>query len=127
MFVAGGGTGVAYVTGFTHLHAVVTDELRGRTFAALFSFARAALLVSFGLAGIGAAAMSGIFPGLFSNGVRAVMIVSGATIFVAGMGSVWAVRQQLVGEPLSDHDYRVLRDASDAVTWMQGDRREKDK
>ena len=116
-----------FVTGFTHLHAVVSDDLRGRTFAALFSFARAALLVSFALAGVGAAAMRGVFPGLFSNGVRAVMILSGATIFLTGIGSVWAVRQQLVGEPLTDHDYRVLRDASDAVTWVKGDRREKDR
>ena len=30
---------------------------------------------------------------------------------------------QLVGEPLSDHDYAVLRDASDAVTWVKGNRR----
>jgi dTMP kinase len=127
VFLAGGGTGVAYVTGFTHLHAVVSDDLRGRTFAALFSFARAALLVSFALAGVGAAAMRGVFPGLFSNGVRAVMILSGATIFLTGIGSVWSVRQQLVGEPLTDHDYRVLRDASDAVTWVKGDRREKDR
>ena len=108
------------------MHAVVTDELRGRTFAALFSFARAALLVSFALAGVGAAALRGVFPGLFANGVRAVMVVSGVTIFVTGLAAVWAVRDQLVGEPLSDHDYRVLRDASDAVTWMQGDRRKRD-
>ena len=86
------GTGVAYVTGFTHLHAVVTDEIRGRTFAALFSFARAALLVSFALSGIGSAAMSGVLPGLFSNGVRGVMLVSGATILLTGLGVTWAVR-----------------------------------
>lgn len=126
VLLAGVGTGIAYVTGFTHLHAIVTDDLRGRTFAALFSFARAALLVSFALAGVGSAAMQGVLPGLFANGVRGVMILSGATIFLAGLGSVWAVRQQLVGEPLTDHDYRVLRDASDAVTWVQGDRRGKD-
>ena len=126
VFLAGIGTGIAYVTGFTHLHAVVTDELRGRTFAALFSFARAALLVSFGLAGIGSAAMAGVLPGLFSNGTRGVMIVSGVTILLAGAGVLWAVRDQLRGEPLTDRDYQVLRDATDAVTWMKGDRRSKD-
>lgn len=126
VLLAGVGTGIAYVTGFTHLHAVVTDELRGRTFAALFSFARAALLVSFALSGVGAAALGGVFPGLFANGVRAVMVVSGVTIFLTGLAAVWAVKDQLVGEPLTDHDYRVLRDASDAVTWMQGDRRKRE-
>lgn len=126
VLLAGIGTGIAYTTGFTHLHAVVTDELRGRTFAALFSFARAALLVSFGLAGVGSAAMAGVLPGLFSNGVRGVMIVSGVTILFAGIGVLWAVRSQLRGEPLTDRDYQVLRDASDAVTWIKGDRRSKD-
>lgn len=126
VLLAGAGTGVAYVTGFTHLHAVVTDDLRGRTFAALFSFARAALLVSFGLAGVGSAAMAGVLPGLFANGVRGVMILSGVTILAAGVGVLWAVRSQLRGEPLTDRDYQVLRDASDAVTWIQGDRRTKD-
>ncbi|MEX2655639.1 MAG: MFS transporter, partial [Acidimicrobiia bacterium] len=53
VFVAGVGTGVAYVTGFTHLHLVITDDIRGRTFAALYASARLALLASFGLAAVG--------------------------------------------------------------------------
>lgn len=123
VFLAGLGTGLAYVTGFTHLHAIVTDELRGRTFAALFSFARAALLVSFALAGVGSAAMRGVLPGLFANGVRGVILLSGITILLTGLAVTWVVRSQLVGDPLTDKDYEVLRDASDAVTWMKGNRR----
>src|SRR5680860_790164 len=44
--LAGVGAGSSYVMGFTHLHEQVTDELRGRTFAALYTLARTALLIS---------------------------------------------------------------------------------
>ena len=125
IFIAGVGTGVAYVTGFTHLHAAVTDDIRGRTFAALFASARAALLVSFGLAGVGSAALDGLLPGVLGSGVRAVIISSGLVIFFAGAGTVWAVRGQLASEPLEERDYQALRDAGDAITWMRGDRRSK--
>ncbi len=111
------------MVGFTHLHAAVTDDIRGRTFAALFAAARAALLVSFGLAGIGAAALDGLLGGILSNGVRAVISFSGLTILLAGAGTLWAVREQLKAEPLEEHDYRTLRDAGDAMTWMRGHRR----
>lgn len=123
VFVAGCGTGVAYVIGFTHLHAVVTDDIRGRTFAALFASARLALLGSFGLATTAAAALDGMLPGVLANGVRLVIILSGAVIFASGGGSMWAVRAQLRGEPLDEDSYRTLTDASDAMSWMRGGRR----
>ncbi|MDH3518614.1 MAG: hypothetical protein OEM66_06785, partial [Acidimicrobiia bacterium] len=99
--------------------------IRGRTFAALFASARAALLVSFGLAGVGSAALDGLLPGVLGSGVRAVIISSGLVIFFAGAGTVWAVRGQLASEPLEERDYQALRDAGDAITWMRGDRRSK--
>lgn len=123
VLVAGVGTGVAYVIGFTHLHASVTDDIRGRTFAALFASARGALLVSFGLAGLGAAALEGVLPGILGSGVRAVLFLGGLTIVVSGLGTLWAVRAELVAEPLDAETYRTLRDAGDAITWMRGDRR----
>ncbi len=126
IFVAGLGTGIAYVTGFTHLHTAVTDDIRGRTFAALFAAARAALLVSFGLAGVGSAALDGLLPGILGSGVRAVILASGLVILLSGAGTVWAVRAQLASAPLEEEDYRALRDAGDALTWMRGDRRSKD-
>jgi hypothetical protein len=126
VFVAGAGTGVAYVTGFTQLHAIVTDDIRGRTFAALFASARAALLVSFGLAGVGAAALDGVLPGMLSSGTRAVILGSGVTILVSGAGTLWAVRDQLTGQPMDDDALRTLKDAGDAITWMRGDRRTKE-
>ena len=123
VFLAGAGTGVAYVTGFTHLHAVITDDIRGRTFAVLYAAVRVALLVSFGLAGVGAAALDGRFPGVLQSGVRTVILAAGVVIVLSGGGALWAVRAELRGEPLDEGDYRTLRDAGDALTWMRGDRR----
>jgi dTMP kinase len=123
VFLAGAGTGVAYVTGFTHLHAVITDDIRGRTFAVLYAAVRVALLVSFGLAGVGAAALDGRLPGVFQSGVRTVILAAGLVIILSGGGALWAVRAELRGEPLDEGDYRTLRDAGDALTWMRGDRR----
>jgi dTMP kinase len=125
VFAAGVGTGVAYVTGFTHLHSVVTDDIRGRTFATLFASARLALLVSFGLAGVGAAALEGVLPGYLSSGVRLVILLSGAFIFASGGGTMWSVRDQLRGGPIDDESYRALHDAGSAIGWFRGDRRPK--
>lgn len=125
VFFAGCASGIAYVSGFTHLHAVVTDDIRGRTFAALYASARLALLVSFALAGVGAATLDGLLPGKMASGVRAVMLFSGLVIAASGSSVVWAVRSQLFGEPMDEESYRALRDAGDAVTWMRGDRRDR--
>jgi dTMP kinase len=121
--VAGAGTGVAYVTGFTRLHELVTDDLRGRTFAALFSLGRAALLVSFALAGVGAAALDGRVGGVLGEGIRFVLTLSGVVILTAGLGTVWVVRRQLVPKPFDKQAYESLRDAGDAFTIIRGDRR----
>ncbi len=55
-FLMGFSAGVAYVNGFTYIHERVDDELRGRTFAALFTVARTALLISMTSAAFGATA-----------------------------------------------------------------------
>jgi dTMP kinase len=121
--LTGLGTGVAYVTGFTHLHSTVTDQMRGRTFAALFAAARSGLLVSFGLAGVGAAALHDVLPGMMSSGIRAVILLSGLVVLGSGVGTLWAVRGDLRARPLDEETYRTLRDAGDAITWVKGDRR----
>lgn len=126
VLVGGMGTGMAYVTGFTHLHAAVDDQLRGRTFAALFASARAALLVSFGLAGVGAAALHGLLPGTLTSGVRTVIALAGITIIGSGTGTLWSVRDQLRGDPLDAESFRALEDAGDAITWMRGNRRSRE-
>ncbi len=127
VFVAGLGTGVAYVTGFTHLHFVITDDIRGRTFAALYASARVALLGSFALAALGAATLNDIFPGPMSSAIRGIILLSGLTVSISGAAMLWAVRAQLRGEPLDESDYRALQDAGDAITWMRGSRRPGDK
>jgi dTMP kinase len=126
VFVAGLGTGVAYVTGFTHLHSVITDDIRGRTFAALYASARLALLASFGLAAVGAATLNDIIPGPMSSAIRAIIVLSGLTVLASGLLTLWSVRSQLRGEPLDESDYRALKDAGDAITWMRGSRRSRD-
>ena len=123
VLLAGMGTGTAYVSGFTHLHATTTDEIRGRTFAALYAVARAALLVSFALAGVGAAALDGLLSGLFGSGTRLVMLLGGTVILLTGLASLWAVRGQFERRPLDEEDYTTIRHAGDAVTWVRGDRR----
>ena len=120
-FVAGIGTGIAYVSGFTHLHASVSDALRGRTFAALFAFARTGLLVSFGLAGVGAAALAGVLPGELNNGVRAVMLLGGLVVALSGLAvlagsGAWRMT-------LDDEKLERMGEAADSITWMRGSRK----
>jgi dTMP kinase len=119
--VTGIGTGVAYVCGFTELHATVDDELRGRTFAAMFAFARVALLISFALAGVGAAALDGVLTGELNEGIRAVIVLGGTVVFLVGATVLWAARQELRAHFSSDQ-LRTMKDASEAITWMRGDR-----
>ncbi|MGA7270343.1 MAG: MFS transporter [Acidimicrobiia bacterium] len=124
-FVAGGGTGIAYVTGFTHLHASVTDDVRGRTFAAMFAFARTALLVSFGLAGVGAAALAGVLPGELNNGIRAVMLLGGVFVVLSAAGVLlgsgfWKV-------DLDHEKLERMGEAADSITWMRGTRHRDEK
>ncbi|HLU53202.1 MAG TPA: MFS transporter [Acidimicrobiia bacterium] len=120
-FVAGIGTGIAYVTGFTHLHASVSDEVRGRTFAAVYTFSRTALLVSFALAGVGAAAMAGVFPGELRSGVRAVMLLGG--VVVAGSGLAVLIGANLWGDRhLDEEKLQRISEAADSITWVRGAR-----
>ena len=119
--VTGLGTGIAYVTGFTQLHATVDDEIRGRTFAAMFGFARVALLISFGLAGVGAAALDGVLAGELNEGIRAVIVLGGLVVTLVGGAVLWAARDELRSH-LSQEQITTLQEASDAITWMRGDR-----
>ncbi len=92
----GFGTGGAYVLGFSHLHEQVADEVRGRTFAALFSLMRIGLLLSMAVALPLSNLMDGVLPGLLSDGMRVVPLLGGGLIFVAGLATLWRVRRILV-------------------------------
>lgn len=123
-FVAGLGTGIAYVTGFTHLHASVGDAVRGRTFAALYAFARTALLISFALAGVGAAALAGVFPGELNNGIRAVMLLGGVVVSLSGVAVL--VGAGLWHSRIDAEQLERMSEAADSITWMRGSRRSED-
>ncbi len=91
-FVMGIGAGASYVMGFTHLHEEVEDDLRGRTFAALFSLMRIGLLVSMAIAAPAAEFLDGRFGSPFDNATRDVLFVGGTIVFMSGAGTLWSLR-----------------------------------
>ena len=124
VLVAGVGTGFAYVMGFTHLHGVVDDTLRGRTFAALFTLVRTAMLVSFTLAVLVASAPDGLFPPPLDNGIRSVFALSGALILGTGLTSMVAIRSALIRPDLPPQLRHSIRDTSRAFGLIKGKRRD---
>jgi dTMP kinase len=120
--ITGLGTGIAYVTGFTQLHATVDDSLRGRTFAAVFAFARISLLISFALAGIGAAALDGVLAGELNEGIRAVIVLGGSVVLIVGLAVLWAAREEWIPKTFDEEQLATMAEAGDAITWMRGDR-----
>ena len=123
ILIAGITTGFTYVMGFTHLHEVVDDTLRGRTFAALFTLVRTAMLVSFALAVLVAEALDGRFDDPFENGVRNVFILAGVLILATGALSLWGMRGTLIQKDLPEEMRRSIRDASHTFGSMKGKRR----
>ena len=121
VLLLGIGTGMAYVAGFTQLHSAVTDEIRGRTFGALYTLGRLALLVSLAVAGVGAVALEGVLPGIMSNGIRAVLFISGLAVLLTGLVSFWAVRSQL--KMVFDREAMVAIRYTSQVLGMLRDRR----
>ncbi len=92
----GFGAGAAYVLGFAHLHEQTEDEIRGRTFAALFSLMRIGLLTSMALALPAAELFSNKIPGILAEGSRVVLLVGGTLMILAGVTTLWSVRRTLV-------------------------------
>ena len=123
LLVAGVGTGYAYVMGFTHLHGVVDDTLRGRTFAALFTLVRTAMLVSFTMAVLVATALDGLFPAPFDNGIRNVFVLAGVLILATGLLSIAAIRSGLIRPDLPPRVRHSITDTSHALGQIRGRRR----
>jgi dTMP kinase len=96
IFVMGFGAGSGYVLGFAHLHEQASNEIRGRTFAALFSLMRIGLLTSMAIALPLSALFNGLLPGLLSEGSRIVLLLGGAVIFLGGLVTLWSVRRVLL-------------------------------
>ena len=123
LFLAGIGAGSSYVMGFTHLHEEVDDEMRGRTFAALYTLARTSLLISIALGGVTAATLDGVLPPPFDNGIRNALAIGGAFVLSAGVVTLWHMRGTLSPPEFNEETYRTLKDASDAFTSVRGRRR----
>ncbi len=109
--------------GFTYLHEEVEDELRGRTFAALYTVVRTSLLASVTLAGLVVPLLDDIFQAPFDSGLRLTLLAGGAIVFVAGAATLWGVRMTLHRPKLTETGYRALREAGDAFTSIRGKRR----
>ena len=122
VFVVGLGAGGAYVMGFTALHEKVADEIRGRTFAALFTVVRTALLASVAIAGAVAAAVDGRLPGDLNDGVRAALMLGGVIILLSGLLTIWTVRDLVKQQRLTPEGRRSLGDASEAFSSLRGKR-----
>ncbi|MFP4513956.1 MAG: MFS transporter [Acidimicrobiales bacterium] len=111
MFVAGLGlcAGMVYVLGFTLLHESVEDDLRGRTFGALFTLVRLCVLVAFLIGPFTAQALDSLSESLFDRevemlgaslflpGVRLTLWLAGAIIVGAGFLSAWSFRSAGAG------------------------------
>lgn len=85
--------GIAYVVGITYLHIGADDEVRGRTFAALFLVGRSALLVSMTVAAFAAKLLTGLFADPLDDGVRLIFVLGGAITIGAGFATLWVVRE----------------------------------
>jgi len=96
MTLMGFGAGSAYVLGFAHLHEQTEDDIRGRTFAALFGFMRIGLLTAMALALPAATLFNEKIPGLLSDGSRVVLLGGGLVMIAAGLSGLWSVRKTLV-------------------------------
>ena len=120
VLLAGVGTGYAYVMGFTHLHGVVDDTLRGRTFAALFTLVRTAMLVSFTVAVLVASALHGLLPAPFDDGIRNVFALAGILILGTGLLSIVVIRSGLIRPDLPPQVRRSITDTSQALGLIKG-------
>ncbi len=77
-------SGVAWVTGYTLLGAQVEDHLRGRTFAAVQSLVRVALLLTLATAPLLAGGIQKVFD---VDGVTAVLLLAGVLAALVGVVS----------------------------------------
>lgn len=91
----GFGAGGSYVLGFTHLHEQTTDDMRGRTFAALFSLMRVGILVSM-IVATNAQAVLQRAGSPFDNPARTVMIGGGLLVLASGLTMVWSLRHHFL-------------------------------
>ncbi len=90
-FITGMGicAGAVYVVGFTILQENVSDDLRGRIFATLYTLSRLCLLISLSVAPLLASILDGIFE---APGVRLTLWLGASIILLAGVGALRTLR-----------------------------------
>ncbi len=64
-----------------------------------------------------AAAIDGHLPSPLDDGVRAVLMLGGIIVLLAGVLSVWTVRDLIRGQRLTPEAKRRIEDASEAFSW----------
>jgi hypothetical protein len=88
----------------------------------MFAFARTSLLISFALAGIGAAALDGVLTGELNEGIRAVIVLGGSVVLIVGAAVLWAARDEWIPKTFDEEQLATMAEVGDAITWMRGDR-----
>ncbi len=114
MVVMGLGAGASYLMGLTHLHEHVTDELRGRVFAALFSLMRIGLFVAMALAVPLVDAFGWVNVWRLDDPTRVVLFLGGATIFLSGLTVLFTLRSLFRGPTLGREASEIIAAANRA-------------
>ena len=109
--VLGAGAGCAYVTGFTMLQESVSDDMRGRTFATLYTIVRVCLLLSLTIAPFIAGALNAISQHTVNGrahigsfhialpGVRLALWLGGGVTVLSGLAAQRRMRRPPPTEP----------------------------
>lgn len=126
LFVMGFGAGASYVLGFTHLHEQTDDEVRGRTFAALFSLMRVGLLVAMVVATYLEDILLGRFGPPFDNPSQLILLGGALVVMVAGGGTLWTVRSVFLHPKPSAEAIESLEAAGKAFRGFRRDRDERE-
>jgi dTMP kinase len=125
--------GTTYVTGFTVLQETVSDELRGRTFATLYTVVRLCLLISLTISPLWADFWNWVTEGLLSDqsvtigpysyalpGVRIALWGGGLITFVAGFVAWRSIRkaERAVGRDLDAESGGTLAGGEAAIGFV---------
>ena len=109
--VLGAGAGCSYVTGFTMLQESVSDDMRGRTFATLYTIVRVCLLLSLTIAPFIAGALNAISQHAVNGrahigsfefglpGVRLALWLGGGVTVVSGLAAQRRMRRPPPAQP----------------------------
>ncbi len=114
MAVMGFGAGAAYLMGLTHLHEHVSDELRGRVFAALFSLMRIGLFVAMALAVPLVDAFGWVNVWRLNDPTRVVLFLGGVVIFLSGATVILTLRSLFHRPSLGRETKEIIAAANQA-------------